>query len=87
MSVRNFLPALAAGLLLAASVKAAPTADDRIRATVDERVTEWWLKPAEKRFDEIGWAADILTARQLTAQRDRPLFLFTMDGRVNTGRC
>jgi hypothetical protein len=56
-------------------------------AAVDERVKEWWLKPEEKRFDQIGWAADLRTARKLAAEHDRPLFLFTMDGRVNTGRC
>jgi len=84
---RPFLPALAAAFLLAPGLPAAPVADDRVRATVDERVTEWWLKPEEKRFDEIGWAADIRTARKLAAEDDRLVFLFTMDGRVNTGRC
>jgi hypothetical protein len=54
---------------------------------VDARLAEWWLKPAEQRFDQIGWAADVRTARKLAAEANRPLFLFTMDGRVNTGRC
>jgi hypothetical protein len=84
---RYFLPALAAAFLLAPGLRAAPVADDLVRATVVERVKEWWLKPEEKRFDEIGWAADIRTARKLAAEDDRLVFLFTMDGRVNTGRC
>jgi hypothetical protein len=84
---RHFLPALAAAFLLAPGLRAAPVADDRVRPTVDDRVKEWWLKPEEKRFDEIGWAADIRTARNLAAEDDRLVFLFTMDGRVNTGRC
>jgi hypothetical protein len=87
MLFRFAFPALAAGLLLVPVLRAAPVTDDRVRAAVDDRVTEWWLKPAEKRFDEIGWAADILTARQGATEHDRPVFLFTMDGRVNTGRC
>jgi hypothetical protein len=62
-------------------------ADDRVQALVDARVAEWWPKPAEKRFDRIGWTADIRTARKLAAEHHRPVFLFTMDGRVNLGRC
>ena len=62
-------------------------AADDVRAPVDERVAEWWPTPAEKRFDAIGWAPDLLTARKLAAEHGRPVFLFTMDGRVNTGRC
>ena len=61
--------------------------DDQVVSLVDQRVDEWWLKPEEKLFDEIGWADDIRTAKQLSAEHNRPLFLFTMDGRVNTGRC
>jgi hypothetical protein len=86
MRLRPFLPALATGLLLAPGLPAA-TPDDQVRSTVDERVAEWWPTPAEKRFDTIGWAADLRTARTLAAGHDRPVFLFTMDGRVNLGRC
>jgi hypothetical protein len=88
MRLRRILPALAAGLLLAPGLSAAgPTPDDKVRPTVDERLAEWWPTPAEKRFDTIGWAADLRTARKLAAENDRPVFLFTMDGRVNLGRC
>lgn len=87
MRLMRFIPAVAAGLLIGPSAFAASPADDRVRKTVDDRVAEWWLTADEKRFDEIGWAADIRTARKLAAEHDRPVFLFTMDGRVNTGRC
>jgi hypothetical protein len=72
-----------------AGVRAADplSADHQVQAAVDKRVTEWWPKPEEKRFDQIGWAADIRTARKLAAEHNRPVFLFTMDGRVNLGRC
>ena len=83
MWLRRFIPAVAAGLFLAPGVRA----DDQTRATVDERVAEWWPTAAEKRFDQIGWAADLRGARKLAADHDRPVFLFTMDGRVNLGRC
>ena len=87
MRLNRFTPALAAGLAILPVLPAAPPADDQVRAVVDERVKEWWPKPEEKRFDQIAWAADLRTARKLAAEHNRPLFLFTMDGRVNTGRC
>ena len=62
-------------------------ADANLVSTVNARLAEWWLKPDERRFDQIGWAEDVRAARRLAARHDRPLFLFTMDGRVNTGRC
>ena len=89
MRLRRLTPAVVAGLLLLPGLRAAggPPADDRVRATVEERVKAWWPTPEEKRFDQVGWAADIRTARRLAAAHDRPVFLFTMDGRVNLGRC
>jgi hypothetical protein len=75
--------ALGVALVTAGVVRAA----DDVRAPVDERVAEWWPTADEKRFDAIGWAPDLRTARKLAAEHDRPVFLFTMDGRVNTGRC
>ncbi len=41
----------------------------------------------DKRFDEIGWAADIRDAIKLGTETERPIFLYTGDGRINTGRC
>jgi hypothetical protein len=76
-------------LAAAAAARAAEPAvpDSKVAAVVDERLAAWWLKPDERRFDQIGWAADLRTARRLAAESGRPVFLFTMDGRVNTGRC
>jgi hypothetical protein len=61
--------------------------DDQVQKTVDGQVAEWWPRSDEKRFDQIGWASNIQTARRLAAEHSRPVFLFTMDGRVNLGRC
>jgi len=41
----------------------------------------------DKRFDEIGWVTDIRTALRLGKEYNRPIFLYTGDGRMNTGRC
>jgi len=88
MRSTRFAPAVAAGLLILPGFCAAgPVGGDQVRSKVDDRVAEWWPTADEKRFDQIGWAADLRTARKLAAAHDRPVFLFTMDGRVNLGRC
>lgn len=78
-----FALGVTAALLPAVPARAA----DDVRGPVDARVAEWWPTAAEKRFDAIGWAPDLRAARKLAAGHDRPVFLFTMDGRVNLGRC
>jgi hypothetical protein len=56
-------------------------------AAIEKRIDELQPAAAEKRFDEIGWAKDIRHARQWARQLNRPVFLFTHDGRMNIGRC
>lgn len=41
----------------------------------------------ERKFDRIGWATRILDAEKLAHEHNRPIFLFTHDGRISTGRC
>jgi len=58
-----------------------PKPDDRdIPARIDARVDAWQPIPAERRLDDIGWAADIRTALSLAKEHNRPVFLFTYDG-------
>ena len=42
---------------------------------------------ARKPFEQIGWAPDLETAMKAAAKSGRPIFLFTLDGRMNSGRC
>jgi RNA polymerase sigma factor (sigma-70 family) len=56
-------------------------------ASVEERVAQWQPTPEERRLDLIGWAPDLLAAERLAKDHNRPVFLFTHDGRINTGRC
>lgn len=46
------------------------------------------LKPTteERRFDEIGWTTSIVEAERLGREHNRPVFLFTQNGRIETGR-
>ncbi len=54
---------------------------------VEQRIEELQPTAKEKRFDEIGWASDIRSAEKLAKENNRPVFLFTHDGRMNIGRC
>ncbi|MCU1273383.1 MAG: hypothetical protein JWO48_814 [Bryobacterales bacterium] len=42
---------------------------------------------AERRLDAIGWASGIKEAERLAREHNRPVFLFTHDGNIATGRC
>ena len=54
---------------------------------VERRIQELQPTATDRRFDEIGWAQGIRAALRLAADHQRPVFLFTHDGRINTGRC
>ncbi len=54
---------------------------------VDQRVADWQPSADEKRFDQIGWCTNLLEAEKLARDHQRPIFLFTHDGRMNVGRC
>jgi len=79
------------GLLLGGVVATAWAAD----SISDRKVVRWVEKtiadrqppPEDKRFDEIGWVTDIRTAIKLGKEYNRPIVLYTGDGRINTGRC
>jgi len=56
-------------------------------AQVEQRVREWQPTASERRWEQIGWAKDIRDALRLARQANRPVFLFTHDGRLSVGRC
>ncbi|MEO8371191.1 MAG: hypothetical protein ABI806_18550 [Candidatus Solibacter sp.] len=61
--------------------------DDKLVEAVQKKVREIQPSREEKRFDEIGWAASIVEARAISQKTNRPLFLFTYNGNIDTGRC
>jgi hypothetical protein len=61
--------------------------DGQVVSWVQRTVAERQATVEDKRFDEIGWVTDIRTAIQLGKEYNRPIFLYTGDGRINTGRC
>jgi hypothetical protein len=60
--------------------------DGGLADTVDQRIRDWQPTSQERRFDEIGWAHDLRDARRLAQQHDRRIVLFSMAGKIATGR-
>ena len=54
---------------------------------VQERTRAWQPTDHEKTWEKIGWASSLLQARAFSQQNQRLLFLFTLDGRMQRGRC
>ena len=83
---------IAALLVLSANVvgaadKPAPAPAGDPSPWVDKKVADCAPKPEERRFDQTGWLTDIRSALDLAKKHDRPVFLFTHDGRMGLGRC
>jgi hypothetical protein len=83
--------ALILGLLLtgvvATSCSLGTISDARVVRWVEKTVDERQPPAEDKRFDEIAWVTDIRTAIALGKEYNRPIVLYTGDGRINTGRC
>ena len=58
-----------------------------VAAWVDRKVAQCAPRPEERRFDQTGWLTDIRSALDLAKRHNRPVFLFTHDGRMGLGRC
>jgi hypothetical protein len=83
-------------VVLVAGIALVPCANVLSQARLkNDEVAQWVrshiqaLQPTteEKRFDEIGWTKSIVEAENLARQHHRPVFLFTNDGNIATGRC
>jgi hypothetical protein len=61
--------------------------DDKLVTHVEKRVHDLQPTREERKLDLVGWAPDILLAEKLARTANRPIFLFTYDGSIGTGRC
>jgi hypothetical protein len=59
----------------------------KLVAHVLQRVHESEPTREERRLDAIGWASGIKEAERVAREHNRPVFLFTYDGNIATGRC
>jgi hypothetical protein len=70
-----------------ASLQANAISDRQLAPWVEQRIQQWQVTSADRRFDAIGWAKDLCDAERLAKKHGRPIFLFTHDGRIAIGRC
>jgi hypothetical protein len=73
--------------VMAASAALAAAPLERDAAWVTQRVKQWQPTERERRWEGIGWAPTIREAERLAKEHNRPVFLFTLDGKMNVGRC
>jgi hypothetical protein len=87
--MRNFARIVSPGAILIIAAVGAESwlKNDKLVETVETKVREIQPSRDEKRFDEIGWAPSILAAEALARKTNRPMFLFTYNGKIDTGRC
>ncbi len=85
MSSRLLL-SLASATMLVLAPPAFAQANRDVVSFTDARIAAWQPSPVERRFDEVGWSTDIRAALALAKEHQRPVFLFTHDGRMGVGR-
>jgi hypothetical protein len=88
-AVRATLAGAAAVAVLAVVSPAAEKrlSDREVANWVARRVKDWQPSADDRPFDRIGWVKDIREAERLAKKHRRPVFLFTHDGHIATGRC
>jgi hypothetical protein len=86
MRIRPAALAVLTVLTAAGAAPVGPPAGDP-SGWVDRKVADCSPKPEERRFDRTGWLTDIRSALELANRHNRPVFLFTHDGRMGLGRC
>jgi hypothetical protein len=56
-------------------------------AWVEKRVDAWQPSKQERRVDDIGWVKGLREALRLGKEHNRPILVFTYDGKMEVGRC
>ena len=81
MTTRFFIAPLTLALLAPAAhpgERDEAWATRQVRLIKDSDTTDW---------QRIPWAASLLDAERAARDENRPVFLFTHDGNLDTGRC
>ncbi len=70
-----------------ASPLPADVSDAYLATWLKQRIAKLTSQFAHRPFEQIGWVDDLETALILGGEHNRPVFLFTHDGDISTGRC
>lgn len=74
-------------VVLAVGMARADKTDDLMLDWVAKYAQELNVRFSKRPFEQIGWAKSVTAALELAKKHQRPIFLFTMDGYFDTGRC
>ena len=85
--IRNLLLPVAATIALAAPKPSIGPKDKAVAQWTNQQLQRILVVPAERIFDKIGWADNVIQAEELAKRSGRPIFLFTYDGDLAAGRC
>jgi hypothetical protein len=87
--MRKFIRTAAYCALIASVCGAADVwlKDDGLVAKVEKKVHAFEPTREERKFDLVAWVPDIFTAKEIAKKQNRPVFFFTYDGNIDTGRC
>jgi ABC-type branched-subunit amino acid transport system substrate-binding protein len=86
--MRVFMTATVCGAMVCSIVSAqVEPKNEPFVSKVQKKIRNLQPSRAEKRFDEIGWAPSILEAEKIAKKLNRPVYLFTYNGKIETGRC
>lgn len=73
-------------LLVAVLTVTAAFAAERDEASIRKQLER--IKETEvTAWQKIPWTASLLAARRVSEREKQPIFLFTYDGNIETGRC
>jgi len=78
--------ALAIASVLAPAAMAEQAGDAWVKR-IDKRVERMRPTADETKFNLVGWAPGLRDAIAAAKASKRPVFLFTSEGYINTGRC
>ena len=77
---------IAASMLTLSVFATVGRAKERDEAWLSSRVRQ--IKESDTSgWSRIPWTASLIAARQASEKENRPVFLFTHDGNIETGRC
>ena len=85
--IRILILPVAATIALAAPKRQSGPTDTAVAKWTNQQLQRILVVPAERIFDKIGWADNLIQAKQLAKQSGRPIFLFVYDGDLAAGRC
>lgn len=74
-------------ILLVCRISNAEVSDHYLVSWVEQRVEKLELQFSGRPMDKIGWAESLGQALAAAEEHNRPVFLFTLEGHMNTGRC